>query len=159
MVILVVVAKRLDGQARFALHQQEDLEDTLAHARARGSRPRSGVIAHRLSTITHADLILVLQDGEIIEQGRTHSGHLRAKRRRNGKSPNNHPHSHEHSDHENDGENLKHSKEGKSRGDIGWRTFFQRLGQFLQAKQARLALCRGMPCSFFPTSRMLASLN
>jgi ABC-type multidrug transport system fused ATPase/permease subunit len=30
----------------------------------------SFVIAHRLSTIAHADRILVLSDGQIIEQGR-----------------------------------------------------------------------------------------
>ena len=27
------------------------------------------VIAHRLSTIEHADLILVINDGEVVEQG------------------------------------------------------------------------------------------
>ena len=30
------------------------------------------VIAHRLSTVREADLILVLQDGEIVEQGTHH---------------------------------------------------------------------------------------
>ncbi len=35
----------------------------------------SFVIAHRLSTIRNADLILVLRDGDIIEQG-THEGLL-----------------------------------------------------------------------------------
>lgn len=33
------------------------------------SRRTSFVIAHRLSTIRNADLILVLKDGDIIEQG------------------------------------------------------------------------------------------
>lgn len=38
----------------------------------------SFVIAHRLSTIRHADLLLVLQDGEIVERG-THDTLLEAK--------------------------------------------------------------------------------
>jgi len=38
--------------------------DKLAHGRT------SFVIAHRLSTIKNADLILVMKDGNIIEQGR-----------------------------------------------------------------------------------------
>ena len=37
------------------------------------SERTSFVIAHRLSTIRHADQVLVLQDGEIIEQGTHHS--------------------------------------------------------------------------------------
>jgi len=37
----------------------------------------SFVIAHRLSTIRHADQVLVLQDGEIIERG-THQSLLEA---------------------------------------------------------------------------------
>ena len=36
----------------------------------------SFVVAHRLSTIRNADQIIVLQDGEIVEQG-THAGLLR----------------------------------------------------------------------------------
>ena len=38
----------------------------------------SFVIAHRLSTIKNADLILVMQDGNIIEQG-THESLLEQK--------------------------------------------------------------------------------
>ena len=39
----------------------------------------SFVIAHRLSTIKNADLILVMKDGDIIEQG-THESLLAAGR-------------------------------------------------------------------------------
>ena len=45
--------------------------DTLMHGRT------SFVIAHRLSTIKNADLILVMKDGDIVEQG-THEGLLAA---------------------------------------------------------------------------------
>ena len=37
----------------------------------------SFVIAHRLSTIRHADLILVMKDGDVVEQG-THDSLLAA---------------------------------------------------------------------------------
>ena len=33
---------------------------------------RKAIIAHRLSTIRDADLILVMKDGDIIEQGNHH---------------------------------------------------------------------------------------
>lgn len=38
----------------------------------------SFIIAHRLSTIKNADLILVMKDGDIIEQG-THDGLMEQK--------------------------------------------------------------------------------
>ena len=37
---------------------------------ATSHRGRSFVIAHRLSTIRDADMILVMKDGDIVEQGR-----------------------------------------------------------------------------------------
>ncbi len=46
--------------------------DTLLHGRT------SFVIAHRLSTIRHADMVLVLKDGEIIERGK-HDELLKAR--------------------------------------------------------------------------------
>jgi ABC-type multidrug transport system fused ATPase/permease subunit len=60
----------------------------------------SFMIAHRLSTVRDADLILVIQDGEIVEQGsheelielhglyqRLHAAQTRQRRRRRGTSP------------------------------------------------------------------------
>jgi subfamily B ATP-binding cassette protein MsbA len=38
----------------------------------------SVIIAHRLSTVQHADLIVVMKDGSIVEQG-THQELLAAK--------------------------------------------------------------------------------
>ena len=50
-------------------HTEKEIQDALD----RVSRDRTTVvIAHRLSTIIHADIILVLRDGEIVEQG-THA--------------------------------------------------------------------------------------
>ena len=41
----------------------------------RGAAKRSFIVAHRLSTIQEADLILVMRDGAIVEQG-THASLL-----------------------------------------------------------------------------------
>ena len=50
-------------------HTEKEIQDALD----RVSRDRTTVvIAHRLSTIIHADIILVLREGEIVEQG-THA--------------------------------------------------------------------------------------
>ena len=46
--------------------QIQSAMDTLTQGRT------SFVIAHRLSTIKNADLILVIKDGDIIEQGKHH---------------------------------------------------------------------------------------
>ena len=55
------------------------LEQMLQEAMQRVMRNRTSfVIAHRLSTIRNADLILVIQHGDIVEQG-THES-LLAKR-------------------------------------------------------------------------------
>ena len=48
--------------------------DSKSHGQTYGGRT-SFVIAHRLSTIKNADLILVLQHGDIVEQG-THESLL-----------------------------------------------------------------------------------
>jgi ATP-binding cassette subfamily B protein len=50
---------------------QENIEEVTKHT-------TSIVIAHRLSTITHADNILVLQDGEIVDAG-THQELIKKK--------------------------------------------------------------------------------
>ncbi len=50
-------------------HTEKEIQEALDHV----SRQRTSlVIAHRLSTVTHADEILVLEAGEIVERG-THS--------------------------------------------------------------------------------------
>ena len=71
------------------------IQDALDGLFARGSRLTSIVIAHRLSTIEDADMIFVLEDGQLVEQG-THEelltrggryAELRALQRRDEETP------------------------------------------------------------------------
>ena len=64
--ILILDEATSSVDTRTELEIQAALEQLL-------SERTSFVIAHRLSTIRHADQVLVLQDGEIIEQGTHHS--------------------------------------------------------------------------------------
>ena len=64
--------KRLDGIIRGFLQALRPARTELITQRAMDSLTQnrtSFVIAHRLSTIRNADIILVLRDGDIVEQG------------------------------------------------------------------------------------------
>lgn len=73
----VAIARALMRQPRIlVLDEATSAQDTLSeNAVMDALRERAGhltilVIAHRLSTITHADRILVLENGHVVEQGR-----------------------------------------------------------------------------------------
>ncbi len=60
ILILDEATSSVDSESEFLIHQALE---RLMEGRT------TFVIAHRLSTIKHADTILVLEDGEIIERG------------------------------------------------------------------------------------------
>lgn len=73
--LLTIARAILADRSILILDEATSNVDTLTEARIReGTRNlmkgrTSFVIAHRLSTIRHADLVLVLKDGDIVEQG------------------------------------------------------------------------------------------